>query len=223
MPFGKEWKDIIQSLDENLKKIPLLGKLYRILTKLYQLLKGLTIFLTSYDKREMDWWFFTILPILLLFSTVVFVYYRENDYIGPFMVCIQQFLSFSIVLSSTDLIIKSKSKKALDKRVQISPMLFIILASYTVLIFTYVQYHMIIESYINGENNIIYTILIMTLVFTYISIVSYNKNPGTNFNGSDAITEEKRNSEERASESFQQETNGNLTSENLGGVQYGDE
>lgn len=151
----------------------------------------------SFQKRDLDWWLFTLLPIFLVFIILIFSSLIGTLNYQKFIFLFgQQLLFFSIILGVTDLGIKAKNK---IENIQISPSFYALLISIFSLLLAYTK----------GEalaNASIYLILffIVAIFLIYVSILFYNKNPLTSPLGIGAreFTESKEKQEKNKEKEF---------------------
>jgi len=147
------------------------------------------------QKRSLDWWFFTLLPIILLLLIIPVIYSIFNNAHQILILLIQQLLFYSIILSSTDLGLKTKSR---DPKNQIAHSLFIILFAPIVLICVYINQETIMEL-----GNIKYLYLCVSMLTGFSSILLYKDNPESYLIGPGAITDTKEEGERKAQEIFE--------------------
>lgn len=151
--------------------------------------------LFDFQKRENDWWFFALLPIFLTLIITPIIYSQLKSIEQILMVVMQQFLNYSIILSSTDLGLRSKSHRA---KSQINPPLVIIFITLIALVCTYIYYEQILTSYI-----LKFGTLIVSIIFAYTSILLYNNNPDSYYPDSEILINKKEESERKAQEKFE--------------------
>lgn len=149
----------------------------------------------EFQKRELDWWFFTLLPIILILSIGFFVYSTFGQLNEILILLSKQFLSYSVVLSSADLGLKSKIRG--DTQYQISPPLLIIIIALMSLMYLYTN-NEITKSFFW-----IFFYLIVSVFFAYFSILLYNNDPYSSNIGPKIFTENKEKDEEEAKRLFE--------------------
>lgn len=144
-----------------------------------------------FEKRNTDWWVFTLLPIIIIFSISVFIYATFEDIDKVIILLVQQLFFYSLILSSTDLSLRYRSK---DKTSPISLSLLIVIFSAFALVYVY------IFELNNVTRNFL---LIVSLFAVYFSILRYNNNPESLDIDSSTFTEIKEDSERKAKETFE--------------------
>lgn len=149
----------------------------------------------DFQKRDLDWWFFTLLPIILTLLITPVIYSQIKSLIPILILLIQQLLNYSIILSSTDLGLRSKSNR---KRRQIAPPFLIILISLITLVCTYIYFEQIVKS-----DWLKYISFTVSIIFAYLSILLYNNNPESYTLEPDVFIKAKEESEKKAQEIFE--------------------
>ena len=147
----------------------------------------------KFEEREVDWWFFTLLPILLIICVSFVIFSVSKDFSEVVILATEQLLLYSIILSSADLGLKSRSK---EKQLQIAHPFSLILFSFTTLVCFYIN---------KKEPDylfIIYIYLFLSIIVAFVSIVLYNNNPESRNIGPGAITEAKGKNEDEADKKF---------------------
>lgn len=160
-----------------------LNKLKKIIKTLY-----------SFREREIDWWIFTLLPIVLIIIVSILMF-DSFGFVSAIILFAQQILAFSIVLSSTDLGLKSRD---IDNKQSIGIPLLIIIISLTGLIYFYLFEARLIES----DYKIIIGVSLSVLM-SYFSILLYNNNPKSIEFSPRHYTEQKEEQETEATELFE--------------------
>ena len=156
-----------------------------------------TVGLIKFQKRTTDWWILTILPLILIFVVALVSYFNKGVY-GALSVCIQQILTFSFVLSSTDLALRSRINKE-DECSRLIPLIPLIVAFSAFIIYVALIDKILLEV----QAEIIYGIfMIVTLMIGYFSILLYNNNPLSNPFKPDYV-KEKINQEEEDVKKFE--------------------
>ncbi|MFH0869620.1 MAG: hypothetical protein V1866_01020 [archaeon] len=126
----------------------------------------------KFKKKTPDWWILTLLPLLLILSVSVISYFTNGIYTA-LSAFIEQILTFSFVLSSTDLALRSKIVKE-DKRSRLPPIIPLILA-----FIIFIIYVALIDTITaRFSKDVIYCVFVLiTIIIGYASIILYNNNP----------------------------------------------
>lgn len=151
------------------------------------------IIINKFEKRTMDWWIYTLLPIVLSFCLSFIIYSISKNFVQILLMLVQQFLSYSIILSSTDMGIT----KGQDRHSRGCPWLIVIF-SLTVLVCVYIN-----ETVIISDIWAPWLYLLVSIVMVYFSILSYNTNPESSNLGPSSFSEQKNNVEEKAQREFE--------------------
>lgn len=154
--------------------------------------------LYDFKERDFDWWIFTLLPLVLTLIITPVIYAQIKNLTPIFILLIQQLLNYSIILSSTDLGLRSKSNR---KKRQIAPPFLIILIALITLVCTYIYFEQIIDS-----DGLIYLSFLISIIFAYLSILLYNNNPesyNTDVFESEFFIKMKEQLEKKAEETFE--------------------
>jgi hypothetical protein len=125
--------------------------------------------LISFQKRTVDWWIITFLPVLLI-SSVGVIWYFKKDLIQALSTFVQQALTFSFVLSSTDLALRTKIDPK-DRSSRLLPLIPLIVAFVTYIIYV---------TLFDLDTCTLFTVAIFSIIsvaITYTSILLYNNNP----------------------------------------------
>ena len=152
--------------------------------------------LIMFQERELDWWLLTLFPIILMVVIGLFIFSTFGQKDEILIKLSQQLLSYSVVLSSTDLALKSKDRG--DARYQISPNLLIIIISGMSLIYLYTNYDLIFKS--NIRMNVY---LSASIILAYFSIFLYNNNPNSSHINAETFTKAKEENENDAKKTFE--------------------
>lgn len=132
-----------------------------------------TKMLSPFNQRKFDWWILTLIPLLLIIILSIIILVK-NGLIEALSIFVQQVLTFSFILSTTDFALRSFLDKT-DPSSRLSPLLGIVIA-----FGTYVIYIFILDSeYYNLINVFIFTII--TLVIFSLAVRLYYKNPNSNY------------------------------------------
>jgi len=148
----------------------------------------------TFEKREGDWWFFTLLPLYLLLGVLFFNFIIGKLNINNFILVLsQQLLFLSIVQFVTDLGSKAKGKR---KNIQIGGPIYLIIFGLLSLATIYAI-----------EKELLYSIisLIVATIVNFIAIKNLNKNPYSSPYGGVAakeFTKGKQKSEQKKTKEF---------------------
>ena len=66
----------------------------------------------SLEDRGYDWWFFTLVPLMFSFIAAGILYFLGTPSLDVIIFLVEQIIVFSLILSTTDLGIRFKNKKA---------------------------------------------------------------------------------------------------------------
>jgi hypothetical protein len=149
----------------------------------------------SFESRDFDWWCFTLLPVLIFIPISIFVFVKYSNLISVLLLITGQLLSYSTVLSSTDLGLRSKSNE--NKNHQIGRPFLLIIFLFGALLNLYLNLDSISESF-----QYVSFYLIFATITTYISIYLYNHNPDSSDFGLAKIAGAKKKSEDMAEKAF---------------------
>ena len=128
--------------------------------------------LVRFEKKPVDWWILTLLPLLIILALSFFNFITVGSY-PALSTFIEETLIFAIVLSSTDLAIRYRIAKE-DKHSRLTPLVILILAIFIVLIYS-IAFNTIIAKFSESITYVAFTIV--TIVVGYASINLYNNNP----------------------------------------------
>jgi len=154
-------------------------------------LKGLTSF---FKEREADWWVYTLLPIILILFFAFLVFLKIGEKNEFFIMLIEQFLLYSIILSSTDVGLRSKS---LEIKQRTAPPLLIIILAAIALTFFYTNKDVVIN-----RLWIISIYFMGSLITSFLSILLYYKNPESSIFAPQKFTDQKARSEAQMEKEF---------------------
>ena len=148
-----------------------------------------------YGERDLQWWGFTLLPILIIIPIVLVYNWKFRNANQILLLLLQQLSAYSIILSSTDLGLKFKSKDKLGPI--FFPLIIIIFAS---ILLTCV--YMFQEDIINSTVIAKIFFLILVICFVSTSIGCYYKNPESFDISPKTFTTTKELQERQAKERF---------------------
>lgn len=126
--------------------------------------------LVSFEKREFDWWVYTLLPIIIFFLNFPFILNSITDFKIICFMFAQLLISYSLILGSSDLFLKFKSK--LENKPQIGYSFLLVLISFMLLAISYNYQNKLI---LNIYWSILY--VMASLILTLFALISYNNNP----------------------------------------------
>lgn len=149
-----------------------------------------------FEKRNLDWWGFTLLPILIMIPILMKFFFISKSLSQTLILLLQQLFSYSIVLGCADLGLKFKSK---ERNCQITPSLVIIIFSSFFLFYVYTSQ----AELLNFNRAIKIVFFIFSFVACYFSIVLYNKNPENSDITAETFTDEKEAQEDKAKKLFE--------------------
>lgn len=124
--------------------------------------------LYGFKDRSLDWWILTVLPLMIIGVLAVASYTVKGLLTFSLFLLIEETLIFAIVLSSTDLALRSRMDKN-NRQSRIIPLVPLIIAMGLILV-----YVLIYKSTINIGSNLVFVTI--TGVVTYFSVLSYNNN-----------------------------------------------
>jgi hypothetical protein len=129
--------------------------------------------LLKLEKRDLDWWLFTLFPIFMLLIALLFGFlFKRQDIKNSILIFEQQLLVFCIVLYVTDIGLKAKKKLA---NTAIGIPLYLLITSLVGLILGYS-----IENTLIRKTIWLLVFLAISLMFTYFAILLQNRNPYSN-------------------------------------------
>lgn len=135
-----------------------------------------------FEKRSLDWWILTVLPIFFIL-VVMTIEYLNKGLFSALSAGIQQILTFSVVLSSTDFALRPMIRKE-DCPSRLIPIIPLFCA-----FITYIIYIMSIDTLIiKYPKTIVYAVFsIITVALGIFSIILYNNNSFTNLFETDPV------------------------------------
>jgi uncharacterized membrane protein len=151
--------------------------------------------LCQFEERESDWWIFTLLPIGIFFPIAALLLVNHYGVTKIILAFSQQLLAYTLIQSSTDLAIRSRAKS--EKKSIGFPWIYSITAA-LLLIGLYLSEKAVLSSW---KLSALY--LIISAALAYLSVRSYNHNPGGSSIGPNDFSEVKASGEKSASEIFQ--------------------
>ena len=125
----------------------------------------------NFEFYDSDWWFFTLLPVVIAIIVSILAFWSFKNTNNALLIITKQLLSYSIILSSTDLSLKFKSSE--NKRYQIAPTLLLIFIALAVLI----QFYTTNPESTTSSFVSITIYLIISVILSYWSVYLYNHNP----------------------------------------------
>jgi len=156
--------------------------------------------LICFSERDFDWWTFALLPIVLTILICIIVFItslKDNRLFYVILIFVQQLFSYAIVLSSTDIGLRSKSVG--EKRQLVGLPLLVIFISLVSLVYIYIMEVQVLESLV-----ILLVSLVLGVAMGYSSIWLYNNNPDSDSNKwAEKIIHEKEKQEENAKNEFE--------------------
>lgn len=168
----------------------------------------------GFEKREKDWWLFTLFPVLLLFVVLLFSFLTERlDYRNVILIFSQQLLFFSIVLCVTNIGILAKGQ---FRDIQIGFPLYILVICVVGLMFGYS-----VEMNLMQKFKLLLTFFVFSTFLNYFSILFLNKNPLSSPLGEVGAKEITQSKEEFEKKAKIELTSPSETTE-YGGVRFGE-
>ncbi|MCK4796160.1 MAG: hypothetical protein KAT05_02195 [Spirochaetes bacterium] len=149
-----------------------------------------------FQKRTVDWWIFTLLPIILIIIISILVFSSTQDLHKVLVLIIQQLLLCAIVLSSTDLGLRSKT--GANSNLPIGYPLLIIFISLSALVYIYLM-----EDQLKTSICAVPISLVLSIAMSFFSIVLYNNNPESTNIGPQVFTKDKEEREQKAMHEFE--------------------
>lgn len=126
--------------------------------------------LFKFKKRDSDWWISTLLPLIIISALAVFYFFTKGLGLNfALSTLITETLIYSIVLSSTDLALRSRIDKE-DRMSRSAPLIPLIFG-----VLTIAFYELSDPSTAVLPNLVVLTVWAMIL--GYISLNLYNNNP----------------------------------------------
>ena len=160
----------------------------------------------SFEPRSLDWWIFTLLPVLIAIGLPV-VSYLTNGIFSPGNFGLQLLL-YSIVLSCADLALWARQIRVQEEAIRYS---FSIGRQLGIVLFC---------SFLLSQLNLAtqqphpYLVLSISLIFSYFSIWLYNHNPDSSDINDQALAQAKEQGEKNFDDKIQNDepdsTNGDI-------------
>ena len=145
-----------------------------------------------FGKRGIDWWFFTLLPIVVILFIAVYIYSLDVGKQGVsrevFILITQQLLAYALILSCNELRLRAEAK---EPYYPVCPPLFLILAT------------LLLLSRIYTRQDYIALMFFLSVIMSYFAVLLYSNNPGSNDIGPEKFIKGKYDSEKKAEEVFE--------------------
>jgi hypothetical protein len=126
-------------------------------------------FLLDWNKRSPDWFFITLLPLGISAVLIYITLLRTEPILSAITLGVEQLLTFCIILSSTDLGLRSRLESS-NGIPRMSPAIIVGIA--VTLLITLFSFKETIT-----KCKLIYGYLLMAIILCYISLRMYDSNP----------------------------------------------
>jgi hypothetical protein len=152
--------------------------------------------ITNFEHCNSEWWSFTLLPVIVTTAVSIIYFFSFHNFSDALLIMAKQLLSYSIILTTTDLSLKYKAKK--NKKSQIgSSVILLILSAFTLVYFYTANFGLEVFYFW-----IALCCLLVSMIFGYWSVYLYNHNPDSFDSSPGIITKAKEDYEKKSEKLF---------------------